>query len=167
MRPAIDSDREAFDIAWVQNRDSDVDTMNGFIEVYMDARGMKGVWEGLVYYTNHEKTDEDSRAGRARAVVRGSPAGRSAVSQAEGAGRVGEGHRGGGRGRRFGSDHADWRQPAQRSAHPRRVRQQVGVVVERARRLRARAARQVSPGVCLGRRGGRARQAMGRDLRAS
>jgi dipeptidyl-peptidase-3 len=52
----LDSDRAAFDIAWVQNRDSDVDTMNGFIEVYMDARGMKGSWEGLVYYTNHEKT---------------------------------------------------------------------------------------------------------------
>ncbi len=52
----LDSDREAFDIAWVQNRDSAVDTMNGFIEVYMDARGMKGAWEGIVYYTNHEKT---------------------------------------------------------------------------------------------------------------
>jgi len=51
-----DSDRAAFDIAWVQNRDSDVDTMNGFIEVYMDARGMKGAWEGVVYYANHEKT---------------------------------------------------------------------------------------------------------------
>ena len=52
----LDSDRQAFDIAWVQNRDSGIDTMNGFIEVYMDARGMKGSWEGLVYYTNHEKT---------------------------------------------------------------------------------------------------------------
>jgi dipeptidyl-peptidase-3 len=52
----LESDREAFDIAWVQNRDSAVDTMNGFIEVYMDARGMKGAWEGVVYYTNHEKT---------------------------------------------------------------------------------------------------------------
>jgi dipeptidyl-peptidase-3 len=52
----LESDREAFDIAWVQNRESSVDTMNGFIEVYMDARGMKGAWEGVVYYTNHEKT---------------------------------------------------------------------------------------------------------------
>jgi dipeptidyl-peptidase-3 len=52
----LESDREAFDIAWVQNRDSAVDTMNGFIEVYMDARGMKGAWEGVVYYVNHEKT---------------------------------------------------------------------------------------------------------------
>jgi dipeptidyl-peptidase-3 len=53
-----DSDREAFDIAWVQNRDSNVDTMNGFIEVYLDARGMKGAWEGVVYYANHEKTEK-------------------------------------------------------------------------------------------------------------
>ena len=52
------ADREAFDIAWVQNRDSTVDTMNGFIEVYMDARGIKGAWEGLVYYVNHEKTEQ-------------------------------------------------------------------------------------------------------------
>jgi dipeptidyl-peptidase-3 len=52
----LDTDRQAFDIAWVQNRDSAVDTMNGFIEVYMDARGMKGAWEGVVYYANHEKT---------------------------------------------------------------------------------------------------------------
>jgi dipeptidyl-peptidase-3 len=51
-----DSDREAFDIAWVQNRVSTVDTMNGFIEVYMDARGVKGSWAGVVYYANHEKT---------------------------------------------------------------------------------------------------------------
>lgn len=53
-----DAEREAFDIAWVQNRDTAVDTMNGFIEVYMDARGMKGAWEALVYYANHERTEK-------------------------------------------------------------------------------------------------------------
>jgi dipeptidyl-peptidase-3 len=51
-----DRDREAFDIAWVRNHDTTVDTMNGFIEVYMDARGVKGAWEGVVYYSNPEKT---------------------------------------------------------------------------------------------------------------
>jgi dipeptidyl-peptidase III len=49
-------DRLAYDIAWVHDRDSPVDTINGFVEVYMDARGMKGAWEGLVYYVNREKT---------------------------------------------------------------------------------------------------------------
>jgi dipeptidyl-peptidase-3 len=52
------SDRVAYDIAWVQDKDSPVDTMNGFIEVYMDARGMKGSWEGLVFYVNPEKTED-------------------------------------------------------------------------------------------------------------
>jgi dipeptidyl-peptidase-3 len=33
-----------------------VDTINGFIEVYLDARGAKGAWEGLVFYVNREKT---------------------------------------------------------------------------------------------------------------
>jgi dipeptidyl-peptidase-3 len=56
-----EADREAFDIAWVQNRDSDVDTMNGFIEVYMDARGTKGAWEGVVYYVDHDKTEKIHR----------------------------------------------------------------------------------------------------------
>ena len=51
------ADREAYDIAWVQDSDSPVDTINGFIEVYMDPRGVKGSWEGLVYYVNREKTE--------------------------------------------------------------------------------------------------------------
>jgi dipeptidyl-peptidase-3 len=50
------ADREAYDIAWVEDKDSPVDTINGFIEVYMDPRGVKGSWEGLVYYVNQEKT---------------------------------------------------------------------------------------------------------------
>ena len=50
------SARRAYDIAWVADVDSDVDTINGFIEVYMDARGVKGAWESLVYYVHPEKT---------------------------------------------------------------------------------------------------------------
>jgi len=50
-------DRTAYDIAWVQDRDSPVDTINGFVEVYMDARGHKGAWEALVYYVNRHKTE--------------------------------------------------------------------------------------------------------------
>jgi dipeptidyl-peptidase III len=49
-------DRRAYDIAWVADRESPVDTINGFIEVYMDVRGVKGAWEGLVYYVHPEKT---------------------------------------------------------------------------------------------------------------
>ena len=50
------SDRRAYDVAWIDDADSDVDTINGFIEVYMDARGVKGAWESLVYYVHPEKT---------------------------------------------------------------------------------------------------------------
>ncbi len=50
------SDREAYDIAWVRDKASPVDTINGFIEVYLDARGSKGAWEALVFYVNREKT---------------------------------------------------------------------------------------------------------------
>jgi dipeptidyl-peptidase-3 len=50
------ADRVAYDIAWVNDKASPVDTINGFIEVYLDARGIKGSWEGLVFYVNTEKT---------------------------------------------------------------------------------------------------------------
>jgi dipeptidyl-peptidase-3 len=55
-RTGEDADRVKYDIAWVQDKDSPVDTINGFIEVYLDARGIKGAWEGLVFYVNREKT---------------------------------------------------------------------------------------------------------------
>ena len=51
------ADREAYDIAWVEDKSSPVDAINGFIEVYMDPRGMKGSWESLVFYVNQEKTE--------------------------------------------------------------------------------------------------------------
>jgi dipeptidyl-peptidase-3 len=51
-------DRKAYDIAWVRDRASPVDTINGFVEVYMDARGIKGAWESLVYCVNDEKTSQ-------------------------------------------------------------------------------------------------------------
>jgi dipeptidyl-peptidase-3 len=40
----------------VQDKTSPVDTINGFIEVYLDARSIKGAWEALVFYVNREKT---------------------------------------------------------------------------------------------------------------
>ena len=55
------TDRVAYDIAWVNDKSSPVDTINGFIEVYLDARGIKGSWEALVFYVNKEKTEEIKR----------------------------------------------------------------------------------------------------------
>jgi len=50
------ADREAYDVAWVRDKASPVDTINGFVEVYLDARSIKGAWEALVFYVNREKT---------------------------------------------------------------------------------------------------------------
>jgi len=51
-----DADRIAYDRTWVQDQDSPVDTINGFVEVYLDPRGVKGAWEGLVFFVNQEQT---------------------------------------------------------------------------------------------------------------
>jgi len=51
-------DRRAYDIAWVQDDESPVDTINGFTEVYLDPRGVKGAWEALVFYVNQQKTED-------------------------------------------------------------------------------------------------------------
>jgi dipeptidyl-peptidase III len=55
-RSGEQSDREKYDIAWVADKASPVDTINGFIEVYLDPRGIKGSWEALVFSINPEKT---------------------------------------------------------------------------------------------------------------
>jgi dipeptidyl-peptidase III len=49
-------DRIAYDVAWVRDQDSPVDTINGFVEVYLDPRGVKGAWEGIVSYVHEAKT---------------------------------------------------------------------------------------------------------------
>ena len=56
-RTGEQSDREKYDIAWVEDKASPVDTINGFIEVYLDPRGIKGSWEALVFSINPEKTE--------------------------------------------------------------------------------------------------------------
>src|SRR5262249_46213644 len=51
-----DADRKAYDVSWVHDQDAPVDTINGFIETYMDARGIKGAWEAIVFFVNPGKT---------------------------------------------------------------------------------------------------------------
>ena len=140
-----EADREAFDIAWVQNRDSAVDTMNGFIEVYMDARGTKGAWEGVVYYVNHGKTDKIHRLAEHAQWFEDHLPIEPALSQTTRPGHLGPRYRSRVRSWRFRPGHADWREPAQRSTHSRGVRQQVGLARERDRSLRTVHARQLPP----------------------
>lgn len=50
-------DFRAYNIAWVRDTNSPVDTINGFIEVYVDARGQKGAYEGIVYFNDPKKME--------------------------------------------------------------------------------------------------------------
>ncbi len=49
------NDYKEFNISWLQDR-SNVDCINGFIEVYLDALGQKGEYEGGVFYTDKKTT---------------------------------------------------------------------------------------------------------------
>ena len=50
------ADFDKYSIKWVTECNGQIDFINGFIEVYADSLGLKGSWEGLVEYKNHEAT---------------------------------------------------------------------------------------------------------------
>ena len=145
-----EADRIAYDIAWVRDQESPVDTINGFVEVYLDPRGVKGAWEGMVCYVNPEKTRR-IRALAAHAQwfedhMPWDPRFRKAAGHR----RDGARDRSRDRDRRLRAGDADRHQPAERPGDSRAVRQQVGVAGQRRRGLRAldagRPARWSSPG---------------------
>ncbi|MDE6555972.1 MAG: dipeptidyl peptidase 3 [Duncaniella sp.] len=45
---------DEYSIAWVEDTDSQVDFINGFIESYGDPLGMTGAWESIVNFKNNE-----------------------------------------------------------------------------------------------------------------
>lgn len=47
---------DAYSILWVEDTDSQVDFVNGFIETYGDALGLKASWESTVNFRNEEVT---------------------------------------------------------------------------------------------------------------
>lgn len=47
---------DAYSILWVEDTDSQVDFVNGFIETYSDALGLKASWESTVNFRNEEAT---------------------------------------------------------------------------------------------------------------
>ncbi len=47
---------DSYCVAWVKAKGGMVDFINGFIEVYGDALGIKGSWEGIVHYKDLEAT---------------------------------------------------------------------------------------------------------------
>lgn len=50
------ADFDKYSVKWVTECNGQVDFINGFIEVYGDALGLKGSWEGIVHYKNLEAT---------------------------------------------------------------------------------------------------------------
>ncbi|MFR9661847.1 MAG: dihydrofolate reductase, partial [Rikenellaceae bacterium] len=45
---------DRYSILWVEDKDSKIDFLNGFIEVYGDPLGRKGSWEAIVNFKNEE-----------------------------------------------------------------------------------------------------------------
>ena len=127
------ADRVAYDIAWVHDRDSPVDTINGFVEVYMDARGVKGAWEALVYYVNPHKTQEIRKLAAAAQWFEDRMPWDDDYKKQRRARHLRQRHRRRRRDGGLGAGHAGRHQPAQRPDDPRGARQQVGVAVERQR----------------------------------
>jgi len=54
-RTGEEADFRDYCVAWIADDDSPVDTVNGFIEVYVDPRGVKGSWEGIVSIDDPDK----------------------------------------------------------------------------------------------------------------
>ncbi|MBI5851748.1 MAG: peptidase M49 [Planctomycetes bacterium] len=50
------ADWHAYGVAWVADTRSVVDNVNGFVEVYLDARGRKGAWEAVVSFVDVART---------------------------------------------------------------------------------------------------------------
>ncbi len=61
------TDWDAYNVAWVRDTASRVDTINGFIEVYHDPLGMRGAFESVVSFRDDEATRRiDAIAGEAQ-----------------------------------------------------------------------------------------------------
>ena len=122
-RTGDDADRRAYDIAWVNDKTSPVDTINGFIEVYLDAARREGLVGGPRLLREPPEDRGHREAGDERAVVRGPHAVGAGIPQGGREGHHRHGHRRGDRDRRLRPDHAGRHQPAQRSEGARGARQ--------------------------------------------
>ena len=93
----------------------------------MDPRGIKGAWEALVFYVNHEKTAGIRKLAADAQWFEDRMPWDPTVPEAGRAGHHRQRDRRRHRNRRLRADHAGRHQPAERSDDPREVRQQVGV----------------------------------------
>ena len=56
------SDWDEYNVAWVEDKDSLVDVINGFIEVYNDPLGMRGSFESVVSFRDPVATNASTRS---------------------------------------------------------------------------------------------------------
>jgi len=56
-------DWREYNIGWVQETQSQVDMIHGFVEVYLDARGAKGQFEAVINFANPELTEVFQKVG--------------------------------------------------------------------------------------------------------
>jgi dipeptidyl-peptidase-3 len=57
------SDYDDYNIAWVRDADSRIDSVNGFTEVYGDPLGYRGAWESMLSIRDLEATDRIATVG--------------------------------------------------------------------------------------------------------
>ena len=99
-------DFREYNIAWVADTDSPVDTINGFIEVYVDARAERGLGRDCLLQRSRENGD-DSQVRRRSAMVRGPYAVRTTISETRSARHFGQSDSSGDGNGRFGARDTD------------------------------------------------------------
>ena len=57
------NDWREYNIGWVQETQSPIDMIHGFVEVYLDARGAKGQFESVIDFANPELTEMFQKVG--------------------------------------------------------------------------------------------------------
>ena len=118
-------DWDDYNIAWLLDTESQVDVINGFIEVYNDPLGMRGTFESIVSFRDPEATRRiGTIAGAAQWFEDHMPF-FDRHKKRERDGHFGEGHHGRRRVRRRGADDADRHQLAELRLDPAQARVEV------------------------------------------
>lgn len=144
-----------FNIAWVEDKTSTVDLIQGFVEVYNDPMGKKGSYESCVEVIDPVATKNMRADPGERPVVRGQLALDGAAQEEEGGGHLLQLHQHRGRGRRCRSQHPDRCEPAQRGLDPSGIRQQERELGQYLRRDREERREELAGGVLPRSGGGR------------
>ena len=146
-------DWDEYNIAWLADKDSLVDAINGFIEVYHDPLGMRASFQSVVSFRDAVATKRIEAIAQRGAVVRRSLADSRSPQEGRRQRHHGQGDHGGDRSGRHLAHDADRHQPAEFRLDPHTARLEVREPRQHHRGLR-RGTRRRRSRVRLG-RGGR------------